>query len=83
MEGILGGDGRFKDVAAEMETYRETVFSRGIPFTMMEARAILSKFRKWQNVIDRRLETEEWNDIEVGLADFKSQWDFKNMYLHS
>ncbi len=59
MECILGGDGRFKDVAAEMKTYRETVFSRGIPFTMMEARAILSKFRKWQNVIDRRLETEE------------------------
>ena len=55
MEEILRRDERFKDIAAEMKSYRETVFSRGIPFTMIEARAILSKTRKWQNAIERRL----------------------------
>ena len=55
MEEILRRDERFKDIAAEMKSYRETVFSRGIPFTMIEARAILSKTRKWQNAIARRL----------------------------
>ncbi|MCK4398146.1 MAG: hypothetical protein KAV25_04070 [Methanophagales archaeon] len=40
--------------AAEMKSYRETVFSRSIPFTMIEARAILSKLRKWKNTIRRR-----------------------------
>jgi len=54
MEEILRRDERFKDIAAEMKSYRETVFSRGIPFTMIEARAILSKMRKWQNAIERR-----------------------------
>jgi hypothetical protein len=55
MEEILRRDERFKDIAAEMKSYRETVFSRSIPFTMIEARAILSKMRKWQNAIERRL----------------------------
>jgi len=59
MERILKDDGRFTDIAAEMKSYRETVFSRSIPFTMIEARAILSKLRKWQNTIQRRLGTEE------------------------
>ena len=54
IERILKGDGRFTDIAAEMKSYRETVFSRNIPFTMIEARAILSKLRKWQNTIQRR-----------------------------
>ena len=54
MERILKDDGRFIDIAAEMKSYRETVFSRSIPFTMIEARAILSKLRKWQNTIQRR-----------------------------
>jgi len=54
MERILKDDGRFTDIAAEMKSYRETVFSRSIPFTMIEARAILSKLRKWQNTIQRR-----------------------------
>ena len=58
MEALLSSDGRFRDVAAEMKNYRETVFSRGVPFTMIEARAILSKLRKWQNLVERRLETE-------------------------
>lgn len=56
MEEILRSDERFKDIAAEMKICRETVFSRSIPFTMIEARAILSKLRKWQNAIERRLE---------------------------
>ena len=46
MERILRDDRRFTDIAAEMKSYRETVFSRSIPFTMIEARAILSKLRK-------------------------------------
>lgn len=54
MERILKDDGRFIGIAAEMKSYRETVFSRSIPFTMIEARAILSKLRKWQNTIQRR-----------------------------
>jgi hypothetical protein len=55
MEEILRRDERFKDIAAEMKRYRETVFSRSIPFTMIEARSILSKLRKWQNAIQRRV----------------------------
>ncbi len=58
MEALLRSDGRFTDVAAEMKIYRETVFSRNIPFTMIEARAILSKLRRWQELIERRLEAE-------------------------
>ncbi len=54
MEEILSRDERFKDIAVEMKRYRETVFSRSIPFTMIEARSILSKLRKWQNAIQRR-----------------------------
>ena len=54
MERILREDGRFPDITGEMKSYRETVFSRSIPFTMIEARAILSKLRKWQNTIQRR-----------------------------
>jgi hypothetical protein len=42
MEQILREDRRFSDIAAEMKSYRETVFSRSTPFTMIEARAILS-----------------------------------------
>ena len=57
MEEILRRDDRFKDIVAEMKIYRETVFSRSIPFTMIKARAILSKLRKWQNAIERRLGT--------------------------
>lgn len=56
MEDILRRDDRFKATAAEIKIYRETVFSRSIPFTMIEARAILSKLRKWQSAIQRRLE---------------------------
>ena len=56
MEWILRRDERFEGIAAEMEIYRETVFSRRIPFIMIEARAILSKLRKWQNAIVRILE---------------------------
>ncbi len=57
MGEILRRDDRFKDIVAEMKIYRETVFSRSIPFTMIKARAILSKLRKWQNAIERRLGT--------------------------
>ncbi len=61
LERILRSDERFKDIAAEMKSYRETVFSRSVPFTMIEARAILSKTRKWQNAIERRLSLcESW-----------------------
>ena len=53
IEAILNQDRRFVDIAADMRRYRETVLSRGAPFTMIEARAILSKFRKWRNAIER------------------------------
>ncbi len=57
MEGILRRDGRFDDLAREMKRYGEIVFreDRCIPFTMIEARAIMSKMRKWLNAIERRL----------------------------
>lgn len=57
IEGILRRDGRFDDLAREMKRYGEIVFreDRCIPFTMIEARAIMSKMRKWLNAIDRRL----------------------------
>jgi len=55
LERILKKDGRFTNIAAEMKSYRETVFreDRSLQFTMIEARAILSKMRKWQNAIQR------------------------------
>jgi hypothetical protein len=58
---ILSRDGRFQDISEEMRRYREIVFreDRCIPFTMIEARAILSKMRKWLNAIERRLEPEQ------------------------
>ncbi len=59
MEAILSHDRRFVDIAADMKRYRETVLSRGAPFTMIEARAILSKFRKWQNAIERAMTNDE------------------------
>ena len=42
----------------EVGRYREIVFrkDRCIPFTMIEARAVMSKMRKWLNAIDRRVE---------------------------
>ena len=55
MEAFLSQDRRFVHIAADMRRYRETVLSRGVPFTMIEARAILSKFRKWQNEIERAM----------------------------
>lgn len=57
MEGILRRDGRFDDLAREMMRYGEIVFreNRCIPYTMIEARAIMSKMRKWLNAIERRL----------------------------
>lgn len=63
MEQILREDGRFPDIAAEMKSYRETVFSRSIPFTMIEARAILSKLRKWQNTIQRRASAQNSSEF--------------------
>jgi hypothetical protein len=58
---ILRRDGRFQDISEEMKRYGEIVFreDRCIPFTMIEARAILSKMQKWLNAIERRLETEQ------------------------
>jgi hypothetical protein len=58
---ILRRDGRFQDISEEMRRYGEIVFreDRCIPFTMIEARAILSKMQKWLNAIERRLETEQ------------------------
>jgi hypothetical protein len=58
IEELLLNDGRFRDIAAEMKCYRETVFSRGTPFTMIEARAIMRKLEKWLTVIERRSEHE-------------------------
>ncbi|MEA2053402.1 MAG: hypothetical protein U9O90_11425 [Euryarchaeota archaeon] len=37
-------------VASNLKSYASFIY------TMIEARAILSKLRKWQNAIDRRLE---------------------------
>ena len=60
-EDILHRDGRFQDIARDMKEYREIVFreDRWLPFTMIEARAILSKMRKWLETIERRLETRQ------------------------
>ena len=61
MEGILRSDGRFDALASEVGRYREIAFreNRCIPFTMIEARAVLSTMRKWLNVIERRLEAQQ------------------------
>lgn len=60
--GILRREGRFDDIAREMEIYGEIVFreDRCMPFNMMEARAIMSKMRKWLNAIERRLEAQQF-----------------------
>ncbi|MHC1600172.1 MAG: hypothetical protein ACXQS5_05045 [Candidatus Methanospirareceae archaeon] len=56
MAELLRRDGRFDDLAREIVRYREIVFKdeRYIPFTMIEARAVMSTMRKWLNVIERR-----------------------------
>jgi hypothetical protein len=56
MAELLRRDGRFDDLAREIVRYREIVFkdNRCIPFTMIEARAVMSTMRKWLNVIERR-----------------------------
>jgi hypothetical protein len=56
IEGILRRDGRFDDLASEVGRYREIVFKvdRCIPFTMIEARAVMSTMQKWLNIIERR-----------------------------
>jgi hypothetical protein len=61
IEELLSGDGRFDALAREIGRYREIVFKedRCIPFTMIEARAIMSTMRKWLNALDRRLETQQ------------------------
>ncbi len=61
MEGILRRDGRFDALAREVGRYRQIVFKedRSIPFTMIEARAVMSTMRKWLNVIERRLEAQQ------------------------
>jgi len=61
MGEILRRDGRFDALAREVARYREIVFKedRGIPFTMIEARAVMSTMRKWLNVIERRLEVQQ------------------------
>jgi hypothetical protein len=53
IEMLLNGDGRFDVLAREIGRYREIVFKedRCIPFTMIEARAIMSTMRKWLNAI--------------------------------
>ncbi|HUV79971.1 MAG TPA: hypothetical protein VMW40_04000 [Candidatus Bathyarchaeia archaeon] len=58
---ILRIDGRFDALAREVGRYREIVFKedRCMPFTMIEARAVLSTMRKWQNAIERRLEAQQ------------------------
>lgn len=59
---LLRRDGRFDDLAREVAGYREIVFKQDrclIPFTMIEARAVMSTLRKWQNIIERRLETQQ------------------------
>jgi predicted secreted acid phosphatase len=61
MEEILRRDGRFDELSREVGSYREIVFreDRCIPFTMIEARAIMSTMRKWLNAIERRLASQQ------------------------
>jgi hypothetical protein len=57
IEKLLRRDGRFDDLAREVGTYREIVFreDRHGPFTMIEARAIMSTMRRWLETIDHRV----------------------------
>ncbi|MBN1455070.1 MAG: hypothetical protein JW945_02300 [Methanomicrobia archaeon] len=57
IEDLLRRDGRFDDLAHDVGRYREIVFkeSRSVPFTMIEARAVMTTMRKWQAMIARRL----------------------------
>lgn len=61
MAEIQRRDGRFDALAREVGRYRQIVLKedRSIPFTMIEARAVLSKMRKWLNVIEIRLEAQQ------------------------
>ena len=61
IEELLRADGRFDALARDIGRYREIVFKedRCLPFTMIEARAIMSTIRKWITIIDRRLETQQ------------------------
>lgn len=61
MEELLRRDGRFDALAREVGRYREIVFKedRCMPFTMIEARAVMSTMQKWLNVIERRLEAQQ------------------------
>jgi len=48
MAELLRRDGRFDDLAREVARYREIVFKKDrcmIPFTMIEARAVMSTAR--------------------------------------
>jgi hypothetical protein len=57
IEDLLRRDGRFDDLAHDVGRYREIVFkkSRSVPFTMIEARAVMTTMRKWRAMIARRL----------------------------
>jgi len=57
IEDLLRRDGRFDDLAHDVARYREIVFkeSRSVPFTMIEARAVMTTMRKWRTMIARRL----------------------------
>jgi hypothetical protein len=57
IEKLLRRDGRFDDLAREVGTYREIVFrkDRHGPFTMIEARAIMSTMRRWLETINHRV----------------------------
>lgn len=57
IQELLRRDGRFDDLAREVGTYREIVFraDRPGPFTMIEARAIMSTMRRWLETIERRV----------------------------
>jgi hypothetical protein len=62
MAELLRRDGRFDDLAREVARYREIVFKKDrciIPFTMIEARAVMSTMRKWRNTIERRSEAQQ------------------------
>jgi len=60
-EEILSQDERFQDISRDMKGYREIVFREGrcLPFTMIEARAILRKMQKWLDAIEKRLECQQ------------------------
>jgi hypothetical protein len=62
MAELLRRDGRFDDLAREVARYRKIVFKEDrciVPFTMIEARAVMSTLRKWRNTIGRRLEAQQ------------------------